>query len=213
MLTTLALATLFTAAAPDVPAAKLDLAPPKPGPTRTVVLGMGCFWCSEAVFEHVKGVTEVVSGYAGDSKDKADYDLVSAHKTNHAEVIQVTYDPAKISYATLLRVFFTTHDPTTLDRQGPDSGHQYRSAIFYANDEEKKIAEAYIAQLDAAKTFGSKIVTTLEPLKEFYPAEDYHQNFVARNPNHGYVRMWALPKLEKLKTKLPEVAKDALLLQ
>jgi peptide-methionine (S)-S-oxide reductase len=192
----IALVTLL-ASSPEIPVPKVDMPATKPGSTRSIVLGMGCFWCSEAVFEHLEGVTDVVSGYAGDTQENAKYDLVSDHKTKHAEVVRVTYDPT----------FFTTHDPTTLDRQGPDAGHQYRSAIFYANDEEKKIAEAYIAQLTDAKVYSAKIVTTLEPLTAFYPAEEYHQNFVARNPNHGYVRMWAVPKIEKVRTKLADIAK------
>jgi len=202
----LALVTLL-ASSPDVPAPKVDLPLASTGGAKTAVLAMGCFWCSEAVFEAVQGVSDVVSGYAGDTKDKATYDQVSAHSTKHAESVRITYDPAKISYGTLLRVFFTTHNPTTLDRSGPDTGHQYRSAIFYANDDEKRVAEAYIKQLTEAKVFSDPIVTTLEPLKEFFPAEEYHQNFVKRHPDHPYVEANSIPKLEKLRTKLPALVK------
>ncbi len=174
------------------------------GPTRTVVLAGGCFWCTEAVFEQLAGVSGVVSGYAGGTKDQADYEKVSSGATQHAESIQITYDPSKISYGELLRVFFTTHDPTTKDYQGPDHGAQYRSAIFYANEEEKRVAEAYIKQLRDAKLFTKPIVTTLEPLTKFYSAEEYHQDFVKRNPNHGYVQQWAVPKVKKVREKFAD---------
>jgi peptide-methionine (S)-S-oxide reductase len=177
-----------------------DLAPPaKPGETRTAVFAGGCFWCTEGAFEQFRGVKEVLSGYTGDTKQTATYEQVCSHTTNHAEAIKITYDPSVITYAQLLQIFFTAHDPTTLDRQGNDVGHQYRSAIFYQSDEEKRVAEAYIRQLDDAKVFASKIVTTLEPLNGFYPAEDYHQNYVANNPNQGYVRACALPKMQKVR--------------
>jgi peptide-methionine (S)-S-oxide reductase len=169
------------------------------GATRTAVFAAGCFWCVEAVFEGLDGVKSVVSGYAGGTKADADYKKVSSGSTGHAEAVEITYDPSKISYGALLHVLFSTHDPTTKDRQGPDWGHQYRSAIFFASPDEKRVAAAYIAQLDAAKVFTNPIVTTLEPLGAFYPAEEYHQDFVARHPSHGYVRQWALPKLEKVK--------------
>jgi peptide-methionine (S)-S-oxide reductase len=185
-----------------LPAPKADL--PKAKGPQTAVFAAGCFWCVEAVFERVEGVTDVVSGYAGDAQAKADYKLVSAGRTQHAEAVRVTYDPAKVSYGALLHILFTTHDPTTKDRQGPDRGHQYRSAIFYSSEAEKEVAAAYIAQLDAAKIFDAKIVTTLEPLSEFYPAEDYHQDFVAQHPNHGYVRAWSVPKIEKLEKRFPD---------
>ena len=188
------------------PTPQVDL--PRAAGLQTAVFAAGCFWCVEAVFEATIGVTEVVSGYAGDSEAKAKYDLVAAGKTRHAEAVRITYDPAKVSYGQLLQVLFLTHDPTTLDRQGPDHGHQYRSAIFYASPEEKRVAEAYLAQLTAAKTYGSqKIVTTLEPLETFYVAEAYHQDFVRRSPGHAYVRAWAFPKLAKLREKLPELTK------
>lgn len=193
-------------AAAPLPAPKADL--PAEGATkRSAVFAAGCFWCVEAVFEGLVGVESVVSGYAGGSSSDADYEKVSSGRTKHAEAVEITYDPSKISYGTLLHVLFSTHDPTTKDRQGPDHGAQYRSAIFYANDAEKKVAADYIAQLAAAKVFPGPIVTTLEPLTAFYPAEKYHQDFVARNPSHGYVRQWALPKLDKLKKLFPSQLK------
>ena len=169
------------------------------------VFAGGCFWCTEAVFEQLKGVTEVVSGYAGGTAETADYKAVSAGRTDHAEVIRITFDPQKISYAELLKVFFTVaHDPTQLNRQGPDHGKQYRSAVFYQSPEEKAAVEAYIAQLEEAKVYADPIVTTLEPLDAFYPAEDYHQDYVKHNPAQPYVRYNALPKVEKVREKFPE---------
>lgn len=173
---------------------------------RTAVFAGGCFWCTEAVFEPLAGVEKVVSGYAGGDAASATYRKVSEGVTAHAEAIEITYDPAKISYGTLLKVFFSVaHDPTQLDRQGPDWGKQYRSAIFTSDPEEKKVAAAYIAQLDAAKAFPRPIVTQLSPLEKFYPAEAYHQDFVQQNPSHGYVVVNALPKVEKLKKLYPEL--------
>lgn len=166
------------------------------------VFANGCFWCTEAVFEQVPGVKDAVSGYSGGDASKADYKTVSTGSTDHAEAIELTYDPSKVSYGDLLRVFFASHDPTTKDRQGPDRGHQYRSAIFYRNDEEKKVAEAYVTQLTEAKAFDKPIVTTLEPLEKFYPAEDYHQDFMRNNPKHPYIQMWAVPKVQKIKKLL-----------
>jgi peptide methionine sulfoxide reductase msrA/msrB len=162
------------------------------------IFGGGCFWCTEAVFESLEGVTSVVSGYAGGDPKLANYKAVCTGRSGHAEVIQINYDPSKISYGSLMRVFFTTHDPTTLNYQKPDRGPQYRSSIFYQSDAEKALAAAYIEELNASGKFSDPIVTTLEPLETFFPAEDYHQDFVKLNPNHGYVRSWALPKLEKL---------------
>lgn len=174
----------------------------------TAVLAGGCFWCTEAVFEAVAGVDKVVSGYAGGKPEQAKYDAVSAGRTEHAEAIQITYDPAKVSYGMLLKIFFSVaHDPTTLDRQGPDSGKQYRSEIFCANAEQKKVAEAYIQQLQEAKVFAQPIVTKISDLKGFYPAEEYHQDFVKRNPSHPYVVANARPKLEKLKKEFPQAVK------
>lgn len=179
----------------------------KPGETHTAVFAGGCFWCVEAVFEELNGVTSVVSGYAGGNAETADYQKVSAGTTKHAEAVLITYDPSQVSYATLLQVFFSTHDPTQLDAQGPDQGHQYRSAIFYAHDREKKAAQDYIRQLEQPKVFDKPIVTTLESLDRFYPAEDYHQDFVAKHPDHRYVRAWLPGKLRKLREWYPELLK------
>ncbi len=173
---------------------------PADSPLRQVVFAGGCFWCTELVFEALEGVEAVVSGYAGGTAETATYKAVSAGKSDHAEVIQVTYDPKKISYEQLLDVFFSVaHDPTQLNRQGPDHGRQYRSAVFFSDEKERATVQAYIDRLDEAKSDDKPIATTLEPLKGFYPAEDYHQDFVKRNPRHGYVVQNALPKLEKLR--------------
>ncbi len=182
-----------------LPVPAKDVSPAaEPGEAKAV-LANGCFWCTEAVFEQVPGVKDAVSGYSGGNAAQADYKTVSTGSTKHAEAIEITYDPSQVTYGALLRIFFATHDPTTKDRQGPDHGHQYRSAIFYANDEEKAVAEAYIKQLTEAKAFEKPIVTTLEPLEAFHRAEEYHQDFVKNSPNHPYVRAWAVPKVEKVK--------------
>jgi peptide-methionine (S)-S-oxide reductase len=176
---------------------------------QTAVLAGGCFWGIEAVFEHVRGVTHVESGYAGGSADNADYRTVSSGRTGHAESVHITYDPSQVTYGQLLKVFFAVaHDPTELNRQGPDSGTQYRSAIFYANDEQKRIAESYIAQLDGAKIFNDKIVTQVVPLKGFYEAEGYHQNYLAKHPDEPYIVYNDMPKLESLRQQLPELYKE-----
>jgi peptide-methionine (S)-S-oxide reductase len=178
--------------------------------TQIAVLAGGCFWCTEAVFEQLAGVHKVVSGFAGGDAASAHYEVVSAGKTNHTESIQITFDPAKISYGQLLKVFFSVaHDPTQLNRQGPDYGRQYRSAIFYKDAEQKRVAEAYIKQLEEAKVFHKPIVTEVVELKAFYPAEEYHQQFVRRHPDHPYVVVNALPKLDKLKKQLPELLKKS----
>jgi methionine-S-sulfoxide reductase len=171
------------------------------------VFAGGCFWCVEAVFEELDGVKDAVSGYAGGAPETANYEAVCTGTTGHAEAVKVIYDPSKISYRKLLEVHFATHDPTSLNRQGNDSGTQYRSAIFYANDEEKKIAEDYIAELTQKHVYGKPIVTTLEPLKGFYPAETYHQNYVCNNPNQGYVQYVAMPKVEKVREKFSDSLK------
>jgi peptide methionine sulfoxide reductase msrA/msrB len=159
------------------------------GATATAVFAGGCFWCVEAVFEELDGVQEAVSGYAGGTRETANYQAVCSGRTKHAEAVQIIYDPSKIRYEDLLRVHFATHDPTTLNRQGPDVGPQYRSAIFYANEQEKALAEAFIEELTDQQVFGrSPVVTTLEPLTEFYPAEQHHQNYVCLNPSSGYVQ-------------------------
>ncbi len=175
---------------------------------QTAVLAGGCFWCVEAVFQQIQGVEKVVSGYSGGDAASAHYDIVGTGKTGHAESVQITYDPRKISYGQVLKVFFdVAHNPTQLNRQGPDTGPQYRSAIFYSNPEQKKIAEAYIQQLDEAKVFRAPIVTQVVELKAFYPAEEHHQNFCNRNPHNPYVMGVAMPKVEKVKEKVPELAK------
>ncbi len=178
------------------------------GGKRVAVFAGGCFWCVEAVFEQLNGVIEVISGYAGGTQQSAKYEVVSKGNTDHAEAIRVTYDPSKISLGTLLRVFFATHDPTQRDRQGPDQGRQYRSAFFYGNDEERDVARAYMEQLTKAGSFSRPIVTTLEPLKVFFVAEDYHQDFATRNPRHGYIKTWAVPKLEKLRRQYPDLVRE-----
>jgi peptide-methionine (S)-S-oxide reductase len=180
-----------------------------PGDLHTAVLAGGCFWCVEGVYLELDGVTSVVSGYAGGSKQTANYEAVCSGSTEHAEAIKVTYDARKITFAQLLKIFFTVIDPTTKNRQGPDSGPQYRSAIFYENEDQKKVAQAYISQLDAAKIFPSPIVTTLEPLQPgaFYPAEDYHQNYTACNPGNPYIQRVALPKIAKVREKFADQLK------
>ncbi len=170
----------------------------------TAVFSGGCFWGVEAVFKHVKGVTKVVSGYAGGAADTAHYEIVSTGTTGHAESVQVTYDPSKVSYDDLLKVFFfVAHDPTELNRQGPDSGTQYRSSIFYENDAQKKMADDYIAQLDRKHAFSKPIVTKVVPLAGFYPAEDYHQNYLELHPDQPYIVYNDLPKLERFQKDLP----------
>lgn len=178
----------------------------KDGETSSV-FASGCFWCVEAVFESVEGVSEAVSGYAGGSTKTANYSDVSAGRTKHAEAVEVFYDPKVISYETLLKVFFGSQDPTTLNQQGPDRGTQYRSTIFYKSDAEKVAAEKYIAQLTKDNVYDSPITTTLEPLVKFYDAEDYHQDFEARNPNQPYVRGVSVPRLNRFKAKFPELLK------
>ena len=176
--------------------------------TQTAVFAGGCFWGVDAVFKHVKGVSEVVSGYAGGGASTAEYEVVSTGTTGHAESVEVTYDPSQVSYSDLLKVFFyAAHDPTELNRQGPDSGTQYRSAIFFANAEQKKIADDYIAQLDRAKAFREPIVTQVVPLKGFYPAEAYHQNYLERHPDNPYIVINDLPKLDLLHEKFPQLYK------
>jgi peptide-methionine (S)-S-oxide reductase len=171
---------------------------------QTVVLAGGCFWCTEAVFEIMEGVDDVISGYSGGTKETAKYDLVGRGNTGHAEAILITYDPTKTSYGQLLKIFFSVaHDPTTLNRQGADVGPQYRSAIFYANDEQKKVAEAYIKQINAAKVLRAPIVTQVAALDKFYTAEGYHQNFAVGNKEHPYIVNVSDPKVKKLKLLYP----------
>lgn len=175
-----------------------DLTPAGDGP-QTAVFAAGCFWCVEAVFERLDGVLDVVSGYAGGTADTASYEAVCSGRTNHAEVVKIVYDPARIGYGRLLKVLFSVaHDPTQLDRQGNDRGRQYRSAIFYGSEAERDVAAAYIAQLEAARVFASPIVTVLNPLERFYPAEAYHQGYALRNPGQPYIAFVSTPKVEKL---------------
>ena len=183
-----------------IPAPAVDAAAPANDGTQTVVLAGGCFWGVQAVFQHTKGVTNAVSGYAGGAKETAHYEMVGTERTGHAESVEVTYDPKQISYGKILQIYFSVaHNPTELNYQGPDHGPSYRSAIFYATDEQKRIAAAYIAQLDAAHVFNAAIVTKLEPLKGFYPAEDYHQDFAVLHPNHPYIVFNDAPKVVNLK--------------
>ena len=170
----------------------------------TAVFSGGCFWGVDAVFKHVKGVTKVVSGYAGGAADTAHYEVVSTGTTGHAESVQVTYDPSKVSYDDLLKVFFfVAHDPTELNRQGPDTGTQYRSSIWYENDAQKKMADDYVAQLDREHAFHAPIVTKVVPFSGFYPAEDYHQNYLELHPDQPYIVFNDLPKLEQLQKDFP----------
>jgi peptide-methionine (S)-S-oxide reductase len=167
---------------------------------QTAVLAGGCFWGVQGVFQHTAGVVNAVSGYAGGNKATADYNMVSSGTTGHAESVEVKYDPKKISYGKILQIFFSVvHDPTQLNRQGPDSGTQYRSAIFTTNDEQKKVADAYIAQLNAAKVYRKPIVTKVGPLEGFFPAEAYHQDYLTLHPNQPYIAYNDLPKVENLK--------------
>jgi len=181
---------------------------PPPAHTEQAVLAGGCFWGMEAVFSSLKGVTNVVSGYTGGSKATASYEMVSTGTTGHAESVEITYDPARISYAQLLQVYFrVAHDPTELNRQGGDHGTQYRSSIFYADDTQKRIAESTIRDLTAAKAFPEPIVTKVVPFTAFYPAEAYHQHFVARNPADPYVVFVDQPKLKALRERYPTMVK------
>ena len=182
-----------------LPAPAVD-APPGQATSAVVVLAGGCFWGVQGVFQHVKGVTSAISGYAGGEKKTARYETVGNGRTGHAESVQVTYDPRQISYGRILHIFFSVvHDPTQLNRQGPDFGPQYRSAIFPTTTEQAEVAKAYIAQLDQARTFKKAIVTKIEPDRPFYPAENYHQDFLTRNPKYPYIVVNDLPKVEDLK--------------
>jgi len=193
-------------AATAVPAPSVDAPLASAKRTETAVLAGGCFWGVEAVFEHLKGVIDVKSGYAGGTKDTAKYDVVSSGRTGHAESVIVTYDASQITYGQLLRVFFSVaHDPTEVNRQGPDTGTQYRSAIFFSNDEQKKVAQAYVAQLNGAKAFGKPIATEIAPLKAFYEAEAYHQDFAKRNPTYPYIVVHDAPKVVNLQKQFPQL--------
>jgi peptide-methionine (S)-S-oxide reductase len=190
------------AAVPIAPAA-IDN-PKAAGEPQVAVLSGGCFWGVQGVFEHVRGVKQVISGYAGGDKSTAEYEVVSTGNTGHAESVKITFNPAEISYGQLLQVFFSVaHDPTQLNRQSPDVGTQYRSSIFYADKSQQRIAEAYIAQLNQSKVFASPIVTRVDPLKGFYAAESYHQDYLVHNPHNPYIVWNDLPKVENLKKTFP----------
>ena len=192
-----------------LPAPAVDL-PPAQASSAVVVLAGGCFWGVQGVFQHTKGVISAVSGYAGGDERAAHYELVSRGSTVHAEAVQVTYDPRQISYGRLLQIFFSVvHDPTELNRQGPDTGTQYRSAIFPASNEQAQVAKAYIAQLDQTHAFKKAIVTRIEAGRTFYPAEDYHQDYLTQNPRNPYIAINDLPKIEDLKRFLPDVYRAA----
>ncbi len=196
--------------ADQFPDPAIDLEEDPTGTPQSVVLGGGCFWCTEAVFVKLDGVISVVSGYAGGSPETADYKAVCSGTTDHAEVIRVRFDSSRITFGQILKVFFAVaHDPTHLNRQGNDIGRQYRSAVFYADDEQRKVAEAYIQQLREARVFETPIVTTLEPLEQFFEAEEYHQNFAARNPAQPYVAAVAVPKVRKLEKAFADKLKKA----
>jgi peptide-methionine (S)-S-oxide reductase len=197
---------LFGAEAPVV------IAPPKidnpktGGPLQSAVLAGGCFWGVQGVYEHVRGVRKVIAGYAGGERATAQYETVSSGTTGHAESVKIVFDPAEISYGQILQIAFSVvHDPTQLNRQGPDVGTQYRSDIFYADEDQKRIAEAYIGQLDQAHAFSRPIVTRVDALKGFYPAEDYHQDYLIRNPNVPYIAYFDIPKIENFKRTFPEL--------
>ena len=193
-------------AAGPVPAPVVDETKAEVPAKQTAVVAGGCFWGIQAVFQHVKGVVSATSGYAGGSVKNPDYRMVSGGRTGHAESVQVVYDPSKVTYGDLLRVFFSVAlDPTEVNRQGPDDGTQYRSVIFYQNDEQKKIAEAYIAQLNQAKVFRGKIATQVVPLQAFYEAEGYHQNYAEMHPNDPYIFYNDAPKVANLRKEFPEL--------
>jgi peptide-methionine (S)-S-oxide reductase len=191
--------------------AAVEIPPPAADPAdnqgtlQTAILAGGCFWGVQAVFQHTEGVDEAVSGYAGGSVEDPSYRQVTTGRTGHAEAVAIRYDPARISYGKLLQIFFSVaHDPTQLNRQGPDVGTQYRSAIYTTTDEQKRVADAYVAQLDGASVYPKQIVTEIAPLKTFYPAEDYHQDYATLHPNQPYIIYNDLPKIENMKTMFPD---------
>jgi len=188
-----------------IPAPTLDEPAGQKTPSEVAVLAGGCFWGVQGVFQHVKGVTSAVSGYTGGDKATAHYRMVGSGSTGHAESVRVTFDPQSVSYGRILQIYFSVaHDPTELNRQGPDTGTQYRSAIFPTSPEQAQIAQAYIAQLDQAHVFAGPVVTKIEPGQTFYPAEDYHQDYLARNPTYAYIAINDLPKVENLKRLFPD---------
>jgi peptide-methionine (S)-S-oxide reductase len=208
---TLAAAGLYLGA-PSAAERAVKLPPPAfdaPVATQTAVFAGGCFWGVQGVFQHTQGVLNAVSGYAGGQKDTASYEMVGSGRTGHAESVQVTFDPKRVSYGKLLQIYFSiAHDPTQLNRQGPDAGTQYRSAIFYADPTQKQVAEKYIAQLDAARAFPAKIVTQLVPLNGFFAAEGYHQDYATLHPDSPYIATFDLPKIANLKSTMPEVWRE-----
>ena len=191
-----------------IPPPKVDVPLATSSHRETAVFAGGCFWGTQAVFERVKGVVKTTAGYSGGAANTATYDQVTTETTHHAESVEVVFDPSRITYGQLLRVFFTIHDPTTLNRQGPDVGTSYRSAIFYSSPDQKRIAEAYIAQLTAQKIFPQPIVTEVTPLKAFYAGEDYHQDYALKNPDNPYILVCDRPKIETLKTDYPDLYVD-----
>ena len=201
--------TVKAASSTPIPPPSTDVSLAKKSGKQTAVFAGGCFWGTQAVFERVKGVLKTATGYSGGSASTATYAQVTTETTGHAESVQVVYDPSKITYGQLLRIFFSVaHDPTELNRQGPDVGTSYRSAIFYANDEQKRLATAYIQQLDQAHIFPSPIVTQVVPLKGFYRAEDYHQDYALHNPDNPYILVCDRPKIAALKQQFPDLFVD-----
>ncbi|HEY6183232.1 MAG TPA: peptide-methionine (S)-S-oxide reductase MsrA [Terriglobales bacterium] len=192
-----------------IPAPTTDVALATSSGKQTAVFAGGCFWGTQSVFERLKGVIKTTAGYSGGSKSTATYAQVTTETTGHAESVEVVYDPSKITYGQLLRIFFSVaHDPTTLNRQGPDVGSSYRSAVFYSNDDQKRLATAYIKQLDEANVFPAKIVTEVTPLKGFYSAEDYHQDYALKNPDNPYILVCDVPKIKALKEQFPDLFID-----
>ena len=204
----LLLAAAATASAANLPSPAVDATVAPAKAKATAVLAGGCFWGVEGVFEHVKGVSNVVAGFAGGDASTAHYETVSTGTTGHAESVKITYDPSQLTYGQILKIYFSVaHDPTELNRQGPDSGTQYRSAIFYSDDEQKKIAEAYIHQLDQSHVFHQRIVTQVVPLRGFYPAEAYHQHYLELHPDAPYIVFNDMPKIHALEKQFPELCK------
>ena len=204
-----AMSATFAASNPPIPALSADVARAKQPGKATAVFAGGCFWGVQSVFQRVKGVISTTAGYAGGTAKTATYQQVVTETTGHAESVEVVYDPSRISYGQLLRIYFSVaHDPTQLNRQGPDVGKSYRSVIFYANEEQKRLAKAYIAQLDPQKVFPKPIVTEVTPLKAFYRAEDYHQDYAYHNPDDPYIQVCDRPKIEALKQQFPELFVD-----
>ncbi len=192
-----------------IPPPTVDLKAAPDAKTETAVFAGGCFWGVQGVFQHVKGVTNAVSGYAGGDQKTAEYDKVGGGRTGHAEAVKITYDPKQVTYGQLMQIYFSVaHNPTELNRQGPDTGTQYRSTIFPVNSDQMRVAKEYVAQLDKAKVYGKPVVTTIEPMKPFFPAEAYHQDFLAKNPSHPYIAYNDIPKVENLKKTFPAMYRE-----